>query len=64
MATTLERIKKIEAGLAARDARVNRLTDSDRQHRASQMYGVHARLTELLDRAIERQHALDHQDLA
>ena len=63
MATTIERIKKIEAGLAARDARVNRLTDSDRQHRASQMYGVHARLTQLLDRATER-HAADHEDLA
>ena len=64
MATLLDRVKKIEVGLAARDARVNRLTDSDRQHRASQMYGVHARLTQLLDRAIERQHAADHSDLA
>ena len=67
MATTLERIKKIEAGLAARDARVNRMTESDKQHRTSQMYGVHARLTQLLDLARDRMDAadaLDHTDLA
>lgn len=64
MASLLDQVRKLQAAKAARDARISTFSDSDRQHRASQLYGMNPRVTQLLDLALSRMHAAEHSDLA